>query len=303
MKKGEKTGAAPVPGQDGHLRVVAHRVDGDRARESRVAALLVALDSSGDETAWRAFLDEWSPLLARVARNHARYDELANDCFLFLCERLVENRYRRLRQFDAARGVAFSAWLSVVANNLARDWWRQEYGRRRLPSAIRRLDDYERAVFRLRIERRLPLTACRELLRQQFPGQSARLPDALERIHQVLSSRQRWRWSFRGARADRARDAEPKANLQLVSTDASPLQALDDDARRGALEAALNTLDAEQRLLVRLRFQEQLSLAEVARAAGLTNLHMARRRLDAALAALRSALAESGIRGSGFEDR
>ena len=52
------------------------------------------------------------------------------------------------------------------------------------------------------------------------------------------------------------------------------------------LKQAMARLEPAQRLLLRLRFQHDLTLDQVARYAGLKNLHVARRRLQTALDSL-----------------
>ena len=48
-----------------------------------------------------------------------------------------------------SRGVPFGAWLQTVANHLARDWARAQFGRQRMPAAITRLEPFDQALYRL----------------------------------------------------------------------------------------------------------------------------------------------------------
>jgi RNA polymerase sigma factor (sigma-70 family) len=64
------------------------------------------------------------------------------------------------------------------------------------------------------------------------------------------------------------------------------------------LEQALDSLDASDRLLVRLRFDDGLAVPEIARMLGEPSPFRVYRRLDRLLSTLRQKLARSGIEGS-----
>jgi RNA polymerase sigma factor (sigma-70 family) len=63
-----------------------------------------------------------------------------------------------------------------------------------------------------------------------------------------------------------------------------------------ALEAAIETLPPRDRLMVKLRFEDDLPMAEVSRNLGFSNRFQAYRRLAEVLALLRRVLARSGIK-------
>ncbi len=65
---------------------------------------------------------------------------------------------------------------------------------------------------------------------------------------------------------------------------------------RDALVGAMSRLTPQQRLLLRLHYQENMPLKDVARIAGLTGLHKARYRIQAALAELNRLLSSSGFK-------
>jgi RNA polymerase sigma factor (sigma-70 family) len=83
------------------------------------------------------------------------------------------------------------------------------------------------------------------------------------------------------------------ADLSPAGTDpATELQARD---RASALEAILGALPARDRLLLTLRFEEDLSAREIAQLMGFTTPFHVYRRLNALLAELRQALRRRGI--------
>jgi RNA polymerase sigma factor (sigma-70 family) len=67
-----------------------------------------------------------------------------------------------------------------------------------------------------------------------------------------------------------------------------------DDQDHQRLEAALSRVLPRQRLLLRLRFQQDLTLSDVARLAGLSDTNQAHRQIQAALAALAEFLKDEG---------
>ena len=61
--------------------------------------ILEQLRSSDPHEAWTRFLEEHSGLIFQVVRHFENDLDRASDCFQFICEKLSEHRFRRLRQF------------------------------------------------------------------------------------------------------------------------------------------------------------------------------------------------------------
>jgi RNA polymerase sigma factor (sigma-70 family) len=108
-----------------------------------------------------------------------------------------------------------------------------------------------------------------------------------------------------GSGADEDRTARRRL-VDLISADID-LSSLSDGARTGedalretelygALEAALETLPARDRLMVKLRFEDDLPMSEVSRNLGFPNRFQAYRHLTEILRVLRRALERAGIR-------
>jgi RNA polymerase sigma factor (sigma-70 family) len=244
--------------------------------------------------AWKAFIDQWSGRLMAIARRHAVTDEDAQDCFLHLCEGLCSDGFARLRTYDPDQGVPFGGWLAVVANRLAVDWQRRQYGRMRMPSAVLALDSFHQRVYELVYRQGLDRSACLEALRITYPRlDEARISGALARLHNALSSRQRWRLSFTNRPPEQRTVSREAGHVMLAGAPIGeylPEIKTEQSQRASALRAALKQLSAEDRLLLRLRFEQHLSLEQTARIAGLPNLHQARRRIERALEQLRGLL-------------
>jgi RNA polymerase sigma factor (sigma-70 family) len=116
----------------------------------------------------------------------------------------------------------------------------------------------------------------------------------LASVHAALSSRQRWRIS---ARAQRGQLSLNAGNDDLLPADSenTPRRTAEAVQELAVLRSALSRLSPRKRLVLRLRYEQELSLKEVARVAGLGDLHQARRLIQAALGELQAHLADSGI--------
>jgi len=98
--------------------------------EPLIHELLASLNSREAEEAWARFLDNYAPVILQTVRLAERESDAVGECFLFVCEGLAKDRFRRLRQFRTAGPARFSTWLRVVARNLCVDWRRKKFGRR-----------------------------------------------------------------------------------------------------------------------------------------------------------------------------
>jgi hypothetical protein len=80
---------------------------GDRG----VASLLEALRSPGScGDAWVEFLESYSPVLYQTAGACTSDDDAAADCYLFICEQLARNSFRRLLKFKPDGSASFATW-------------------------------------------------------------------------------------------------------------------------------------------------------------------------------------------------
>ena len=88
-------------------------------------------------------------------------------------------------------------------------------------------------------------------------------------------------------------------DLQALTTEAhdAPDTALRRAELRAALDHAMASLDPADRLLLRFRFEDGLSVPEIARARGEPSPFVVYRRLDKVLGSLRRSLERSGILG------
>ena len=267
------------------------------------------------EASWATFLQRWTPLLLNVGWRFARgsratgsratgsratgsratdHDQVL-DLYLHVCENLAANDCRRLRSFQHGGTGEFAGWLSAVARNLCIDRLRQQRGRRRLPRAIAGLDVVERELFQAIVFDGHGSTEAMERLRAQRPDlATSRLVLALERIQSSVSPRQ---LSELATTARGAADASPLDDLaQIPDGRADAETELLEREQRDQVRAAVASLDPDDRLLLRLRFEQGLTLAQAGTVLGLKDHRKTHERLTKILDKLRTALAISDHR-------
>jgi len=257
--------------------------------------VLQKLRSGDPHEAWAEFLEEYSGLVFQVGRHFERDLDRASDCFQFVCEKLSEDHFRRLLRFKPLGPASFSTWLRVVVRNLCLDWQRQEYGRHRPFRSISRLSSFDQEVFKHVYERGVSAAETLPLLQSKFPDVvPERIAESRDRIEQQLTADQRWRLGIRSARRTQS------VGTTVQEGEAAPVEIADPrpdpealaiiGERRGTLRRALARLSKSERLLVRLRFEQELTLEQIARLLNLGNAQRADRQIKIILTRLREEL-------------
>ncbi len=259
--------------------------------------MLVRL-GEGDQSAWPDFLREYAPALLQVARDVEHDPDGASDAFLFICEQLAARRFAKLRQFNHGGAASFLTWLRVVAWNLALDARRRRRGRFRPLAVIRRLPILQQRLFRLRHEEGLTFEQAFATLQPEFPGLGrTAIGEADDEVARQLDSRQRWLLATRRPHLESidATSGESGDDVlpHLQDPSADPEWHLLAQQDRARLQHALAALDAVDRLLLQLRYEEGLTLARVAHVCGLKDPWAADRRIRDLLKRLRAVLEAS----------
>ena len=252
--------------------------------DHEVAGILQQLRSHQPQEAWAEFLQVCSPLILQIVRFFERDPDQVSECFLFVCERLSQKRFRRLRRFKPNGPARFSTWLRAVVRNLCLDWRRKECGRHRVFESIARLSTVDREVFHRVYELGLSRNEIFPSLRTQFPNLTrAQVEEAEKRICQNLSPRQLWLLSARKLRMESIEndlsDGKDVLPQQMPDSRPDPETLAAFNERREALKRALARLSKPDRLLLRLRFEEGLTLEQVARVTGLKDPQSVDRRI------------------------
>lgn len=257
-----------------------------------IASMLSALSSAERQSAWCAFLDRYSSLIYHVVRSFDRDPDRSGNCFLFICEQLSANDFRRLRKFDLSGRASFSTWLCAVVRNLCLDWHRKEHGRHRVFGSVARRSAIAQLLFEIVFRRGLSAEEAREeLIRRGVELSFAAVEERICELRRCLSSRQLWLLSSGKAMLDSI-DAEEEGTYTVEPADPAPdpesLATLRETHQH--VSAALASLTDSDRLLIRLRYQEGLTLQQVAKLVGLKDAQTADRRLRDIIDHLRQAL-------------
>jgi RNA polymerase sigma factor (sigma-70 family) len=262
-------------------------------QDSAVASILKELRSSPSRETWQEFLRQYSPVIFQTCQYSTSNADQAADCFLFTCEQLSRNSFRRLLRFRLDGSASFSTWLRVVVHNLCLDWLRKEFGRPRMFRSIARLSQLDGEVYRCRYEQGLSLDATFVSLRPNFPDLTMeRVAAAEEQVEKSLNSRQLWLMSTRKTQL-RMQSQESRVDVIEVPTkepaDPRPNQesVLANREQEDRLWLAVCKLPNPERLLIRMRFEQGLSLEEIAGLTGLGDAQRVHRRIADILDKLR----------------
>ena len=245
-----------------------------------------ALKRGDSQAAWDLFVDRYRRLIFAAIRHYARdYDDVM-DVFVWVCESLQADNFRRLRasfERDVHRGK-FSTWLVMVVRHLTVDWFRQKQGRRRLSTLADTRPPIQQRIFTLVfLERRTHLEAYEMLRSQEQPE--------LDFGVFLAELRATYRATTVGRHGQILRELGTQPWPDELVLD----QPEENTERREVLEAAMQLLPATDRLAVRLYVQEQLPAERVAKVLGLPNAKAVYNRVYRALAALRTNLQQAGI--------
>lgn len=226
-------------------------------------------------------------IVGAISRRHRLAPDQIEDFGAWVKLRIVENDYSILAKFRGESSL--TTYLTVVLAMQFRDYRVREWGRWRPSAAAKRAGPVGIKLETLVSRDGMSIAAAGQTLRSsgdttlsdrelaeiaaKFPLRSISRPVALEDAPDALES------------PDRADDAVESGEADAESF-----------AARRALDAALESLSADDRLIVRLHYLESLSVAEIARGLGLPQKPLYRR-LERALGALRARLEQSGFSG------
>ena len=249
--------------------------------------------------AWTTFLESYSSDILQIVQVFEREPDCRTDCFLFVCQQLSKNQFRRLRRFQPGGRARFTTWLQVVVRNLCLDWHRQEYGRQRAFQSVGRLDPLDQEVFREVYSRGLSQEDCFSRLRFTHASLThEEVGRSLERIQRALTPRQLWLLSTRRPLIESlegGRNGDQEASRpQIVDPRPDPESLAALKEQEDALDRALGRLYAPERLLLLLRFDQGLTLLEIARLTELKDAQTADRRIRDVLEKLRRELTSAG---------
>jgi len=282
------------------------RLPGGEGEEERVDARFLRLVARNPEAAWETFLTLYTPVLHGVIRLFADSYDQRMDLFVFVSEKLREDRMRRVGsyRFRPETPCTFRSYLAVVVRNLALDFVRASHGRYRPFKNIAGLSGTDRWIFEYHLKERRPLAEVKHLLeaRHGVRLDPAELARRSARIEDALSPSQRWRllsrvWAGRSPLPVDPVDGATTATgggLALRSTSKNPAAVLDSKLARAALRDAVAAVEPRKRLALALRYKDGLKIREVARVMRATEKQV-EHWVREGTAAIRESLVSSGF--------
>ena len=154
---------------------------------SSINELLARLNSPARSKAWKQYLDSYAPTIMHVASQYEYDLGRHHDCYLFICEKLSDNGFRRLLCYEPESSAGFRSWLRVVIANLCIDWRRREHGRARPFKSISKLSRLDQLVFKYKFEQGMSLQACLGTLQGQIPDLTEpQLAGVISRLNETL---------------------------------------------------------------------------------------------------------------------
>jgi len=253
-----------------------------------VESWIAPLEAADPERAWDLFIERYRRVIFGAIRHYTGEPDEVMDVFARVCEALREKDFARLRRcatrWEPDRPL--STFLYTVVHNITIDWFRHRDGRPRLSTVAAGLPPLQQRIFEyVFIDGRSHVEAY-ELLRSQHAPSLA-----FGAFLSELSG------TYRVVRAGRhGRLAVELAGPPSAIPDAPPDPAVAAE-QRVLLARAMDALSPDDRLAVQLFVVDEMPADQVARVLGYPNAKTVYNRVYRALGAVRSHLAQSGIRG------
>lgn len=219
------------------------------------------------EGAYRELLERFTPLLLRMIRRFMRDPDEIMEVYTAICERLRASDFQALRRFHT--GSELTPWLSVVVANACRDRFRKRRATSSPNSVLSKLDERERLIFKYYYQERLPHEDIAELLGGKHGGACSPLDviQAIAKINELLTVKKRWMLlaALNSNRPQLSIDEMSEYGFEPSGEDPAADDALERDRHLvDRLNAALETLDREDQLLVMLRYEQGMNAQDIA---------------------------------------
>ncbi len=221
--------------------------------------LLNNLFSGGikSDSAWKEFLTLYSNLFLSIILKFTKAEDEIMEKYLFICSKLCANNFRILKKFNPKYGFhkpKLSTWLTVVVRNLCIDEFRSIKGRQRLPKAVKNLNEFEICVFKLHFWFNYKdFEIC-----QMFTGNNGadnNVMNAISKIHDTLNNN-----GFGNYKKLNNVFVELDENKFIPKQDVELPESISE-----LLDYAINKLNDDQKIILKLRFWEDMSPLEISK--------------------------------------
>lgn len=219
--------------------------------------LLNRLFTGGEtsQSAWKDFLSAYSNLFLKIIWEMEKDREAVMDTYLHVCSKFAERDFAILRKFKRKHGKnppKFTTWLGAVVRNMCIDAYRSVQGRQRIPRALSRFSNHDRKIFELYYWRGFSLEEIEQTLRAGRNGSRESIADVLNRLDQEL------------LRPPLNPSLEPMTIRVPYDDEKSAITAaVKPELDQETLDRWLSGLSTDERLLIQLKFWDDLSLQEI----------------------------------------
>ena len=222
-------------------------------------AILERLLSGGTiiESAWKEFLRQYSRLFLKIIWQFEKDHDEVMEMYVYVCRKFSANDFVILRKFKRNYGTnppKFTTWLAAVTRNLCIDAHRSTHGRRQLPRALRSMPEFDRLVFQLHYWKGYTVEEIEQTLKDRTKGSPNSVGETLERLAE----------KFAGHDVTR----QPQRPTIVPFDDTMTPSTQEDEAEEMAMwmEEQMKELSTIERMILRLRFWEDMRGAEIAAA-------------------------------------
>jgi len=231
------------------------RFEMDSSSHEHILTELLA-PGSHRELAWKQFLESYSRLFLKVIWELERDKDEVMEQYLHVCSKFAENNFAVLRAFKRDYGAnppKFTTWLRAVTQNMIIDRHRSLHGRKRFPKALLQLSPHARKVFDLYYWQGYSLHDVDHFLEAHRNGSSESVADLMEEIRKVL------------LREPPSPDVQKEPTVLRYNDELGGAFGEEEDVPAERLEQWLSALEPRSRLILRLRFWENMPASEIAR--------------------------------------
>jgi len=223
-------------------------------------------------------------LIGSICRRYACRRDEAEDFGSWVKVRLLEDDCAALRKFQGRSSLP--TYLTTVIHNYFRDYRISKWGRWRPSAAARRLGAVAVQLETLLARDGLTFDEAAEILRSNFgvARAVAELADLAARLPPRVPRR------FEGEEALAALGSSDGVERRVEDAERAEIAG----RTERALAAALEELEGEDRLILKMRFQDGFTVSGIARALDLAQRPLYRR-IEACLLQLRTALEARGL--------
>ncbi len=255
----------------------------------------------------KRILTEGDALFVRgiCIRSFSKNKELANDCFLYVWEKLHEDESRRIRAF---RGESsFRTFLYSVTNKLVIDFRRAHFGYKVLPKYFWKFDEINRYIFKLFFYQNLTPGWIENAIRAEFKISQDEAQKRVDEVEKrIRESRIRIETTAQRNPLSLGKDENVPSSEDIKSNPEENIITVEVKQKREVvleiLKGEIQKLKGEDVLILKLYFDHGLTAKEISGAIPGIKDKGVYKRIGRALKSLKKCLEEKGITEADIEE-